>query len=32
MTKRTRQLFSAEFKLEAIQVVLNQNDSITEAA
>ncbi|OQM88409.1 transposase, partial [Vibrio cholerae] len=27
MTKRTRRLFSAEFKLEAAQLVLDQNYS-----
>ncbi|MGF1696981.1 transposase, partial [Vibrio lamellibrachiae] len=32
MTKRTRRLFSAEFKLEAAQLVLDQNHSVTEAA
>ncbi|WP_418113763.1 IS3 family transposase [Vibrio scophthalmi] len=32
MTKRTRRLFSAEFKLEAAQLVLDQNYSVTEAA
>ncbi len=32
MTKRTRRLFSAEFKLEAAQLVLEQNYSVTEAA
>ncbi len=32
MTKRTRRLFSAEFKLEAAQPVLDQNYSVTEAA
>lgn len=32
MTKRTRRLFSAEFKLEAEQLVLDQNYSVTEAA
>ncbi len=32
MKKRTRRLFSAEFKLESAQLVLNQNDSIVEAA
>ncbi len=32
MTKRTRRLFSAEFKLEAAQLVLDQNHSIVEAA
>ncbi|EKO5178968.1 transposase, partial [Vibrio cholerae] len=32
MTKRTRRLFSAEFKLEAAQLVLVQNYSVTEAA
>ncbi len=31
-TKRTRRLFSAEFKLEAVQLVLGQNYSVTEAA
>ncbi len=31
MTKRTRRLFSAEFKLEAAQLVLDQNYSVTEA-
>ncbi|ENK2095389.1 MAG: transposase, partial [Vibrio anguillarum] len=29
MTKRTRRLFSAEFKLEAAQLVLDQNYSVT---
>ncbi|MCX9633291.1 transposase, partial [Vibrio cholerae] len=28
MTKRTRRLFSAEFKLEAAQLVLDQNYSV----
>lgn len=33
MTKRTRRLFiSAEFKLEATQLVLDKNYSVTEAA
>lgn len=32
MTKRTRRLFSAEFKLESAQLVLDQNYSIIEAA
>lgn len=32
LTKRTRRLFSAEFKLEAAQLVLDQNYSVTEAA
>ncbi|TXZ21084.1 transposase, partial [Vibrio cholerae] len=32
LTKRTRRLFSAEFKLEAAQLVLVQNYSVTEAA
>lgn len=32
MTKRTRQLVSAEFKLEAAQLVLDQNYSVTKAA
>lgn len=32
MTKRTRRLFSAEFKLEAAQLVLDLNYSVTEAA
>jgi transposase len=32
MTKRIRRLFSAEFKLEAAQLVLDQNYSVTEAA
>ncbi len=32
MTKRTRRLFSAEFKLEAAQLVLDQNYSVTETA
>ncbi|MGR5246477.1 transposase [Vibrio sp. PNB23_22_6] len=32
MTKRTRRLFSAEFKLEAAQLVLAQNFSVTEEA
>ncbi len=32
MTKRTRRLFSAEFKLESAQLVLAQNYSIVEAA
>ena len=32
MTKRTRRLFSAEFKLEAAQLVLDQNYSVNEAA
>ena len=32
MTKRSRRLFSAEFKLESAQLVLDQNDSIVEAA
>ncbi len=32
ITKRTRRLFSAEFKLEAAQLVLDQNYSVTEAA
>ena len=32
MTKRKRRLFSAEFKLEAAQLVLGQNYSATEAA
>lgn len=31
-TRRTRRLFSAEFKLEAAQLVLDQNYSVTEAA
>ena len=32
MTKRTRRLFSAEFKLEAAQLVIDQNYSVIEAA
>jgi transposase len=32
MTKRTRRLFSAEFKLEAALLVLDQNYSVSEAA
>ncbi len=32
MTKRTRRLFSAEFKLETAQLVIDQNYSVTEAA
>ncbi len=32
MTKRTRRLFNAEFKLESAQLVLDQNHSIVEAA
>ena len=32
MTKRTRRLFSVEFKLESAQLVLDQNHSIVEAA
>ncbi len=32
MTKRTRRLFSAKFKLEAAQLVLDQNYSVNEAA
>ncbi|MGF1727953.1 transposase, partial [Photobacterium nomapromontoriensis] len=32
MTKRTRRVFSAEFKLESAQLVLDQNYSIVEAA
>lgn len=32
MTKRARRLFSAEFKLEAALLVLDQNYSVTEAA
>lgn len=32
MTKRARRQFSAEFKLEAAQLVLDQNYSVTEAA
>ncbi|WP_188926095.1 transposase, partial [Shewanella algicola] len=32
MKKRTRRLFSAEFKLESAQLVLDQNYSVTEAA
>lgn len=32
MTKSIRRLFSAEFKLEAAQLVLDQNYSVTEAA
>jgi len=32
MTKRAKRLFSAEFKLEAAQLVLDQNYSVTEAA
>ncbi len=32
MTKRTRRLFSAEFKLEVAQLVLDQNYSVVEAA
>ena len=32
MTKRTRRIFSAEFKLESAQLVLDQNYSIIEAA
>lgn len=32
MTKRTRRLFSAEFKLESAQLVLDQNYSVAEAA
>ncbi len=32
MTKRTRRTFSAEFRLEAAQLVLNQNYTVVEAA
>lgn len=32
MAKRIRQLFSAEFKLEAAQLVLDQSYSVVEAA
>ncbi len=32
MTKRTRRTFSAEFKLEAAQLVLAQNYTVVEAA
>ncbi|XHY20729.1 hypothetical protein ViNHUV68_14360 [Vibrio sp. NH-UV-68] len=32
MTKRTRRTFSAEFKLEAAQLVLDQNYTVVEAA
>lgn len=32
MTKRTRRTFSAEFKLEAEQLVLDQNYTVVEAA
>ncbi|AFH94433.1 transposase [Providencia stuartii] len=32
MTKQTRRNFSAEFKLEAAQLVLGQNYSVLEAA
>ena len=32
MTKRTRRLFSDEFKLETAQLVLDQNYSVTETA
>jgi len=32
MTNRNRRTFSAEFKLEAVQLVLNQNYSIVDAA
>ena len=32
MTKRTRRIFSAEFKLEAAQLVLDQHYSVVEAA
>ena len=32
MKKRTRRLFSAEFKLEAAQLVLDQNHTVKEAA
>jgi len=32
MTKRTRRTFSPEFKLEAAQLVLDQNYSVSEAA
>ncbi|SPY31167.1 Uncharacterised protein [Photobacterium damselae] len=32
MTKRTRRLFSVEFKLETAQLVLDQNYLVTEAA
>ncbi|OBT04678.1 transposase [Shewanella sp. UCD-FRSSP16_17] len=32
MKKRTRRLFSAEFKLESVQLVLDQSYSIVEAA
>lgn len=32
MTNRTRRLFSAEFKLEAAQLVIDQNYSVAEAA
>ncbi|TGZ36741.1 hypothetical protein EQ875_00525 [Photobacterium damselae subsp. damselae] len=31
MTKRARRLFSAGFKLEAAQLVIVPNDSVTEA-
>lgn len=32
MTKQTRRNFSAEFKLEAAQLVVDQNYSVIEAA
>jgi transposase len=32
MTKRTRRTFSAEFKLEAAQLVVDQNYTVSEAA
>ncbi len=32
MTKRKRRIFSAEFKLEAAQLVLDQNYTVVEAA
>lgn len=32
MTKRTRRTFSAEFKLEAAELVLDQNYTVVEAA
>ncbi len=32
MTKRTRRTFSAEFRLEAAQLVLDQNYTVVEAA
>ncbi|RWX54478.1 transposase, partial [Photobacterium chitinilyticum] len=32
MTKRTRRTYSPEFKLEAAQLVLDQNYSVPEAA